>query len=88
MINFNDNIIQIEESHTEKLPLLNYERCMETPFLSNNIYSNEQNFSITVTTQLAKARINSLLAVTAVHQQGQLQLALHIPGASPEVTLI
>lgn len=62
---------------------------METSFLSNNIYDKmKQNFSITVSTQLAKGRINSLLAVTAVHQQGQLQLTLHIPGASPEVMLI
>lgn len=33
------------------------------------------NFSITVPTQVAKAKINSLLALTAVHQHGQLQLA-------------
>lgn len=45
MINFSDNIIQIEEGHSEKLPLplplRNYESCMETSFLSNNIYDNE-----------------------------------------------
>lgn len=89
-IHFSDNIIQIEEDHSQKLPLslplLNYECCMETSFLSNN--DNETKLLLTELTQLAKARINSLLAVTAVHQQGQLQLALHIPGAPSEVMLI
>lgn len=48
----------------------------------------KQNLSITVSTQLAKASINYLLAVTAAHQEDQLQLALHIPGTSPEAALI
>lgn len=44
-ISFTDNIMQTEEGHSEKLPLLlpllNYERCMERSFLSTNIYDNE-----------------------------------------------
>lgn len=80
-------MIEIDEGHNEKLPLLlklsNYESCLETSFLSIPIFTiKKQNFSITISTQLAKAEINSPLAATEVHQEGQLHLALHIPSAS------
>lgn len=86
-ISFTENVMQIEEGHSEKLPLLlsllNYESCMETSFLSTHIYDNE-----TKLLALAKAGIEPLLAVTAAHQEEQLQLALHIPGALQEAALI
>lgn len=42
----------------------------------------------TVLTQLGKAGTNSPLAATEVHQEGQLQLALHIPSVSPVLPVI
>lgn len=84
--------MQIEEGHSEKLPLLlpllNYESCMETSFLSTHIYDNETKLFCKCINALAKAGIDPLLAVTAAHQEEQLQLALHIPGALQEAALI
>lgn len=79
--------IQIEEGNSKKLPLpltlLIYESCMERSFVSIPIFTTKkQSLSIAISTQLAKA------GETRVHQEGRLQLALHMPSASPAFPVI